>query len=80
MIDKKTYLQMKKDLKCLCRRDLSELCDEMELNDFEKKLLLKFYNGDKVPKICMDLCISQGMFTIYLKTVFSKIHHYKNTH
>ena len=27
MIDKSTYIQMKRDIKCLCRKDLLDLCD-----------------------------------------------------
>ena len=52
----------------------------MELNDFERKLLFKFYDGDMVDKICLDLCISNPTYTKCMKILFSKINDYKNTH
>lgn len=79
MIDKSTYIQMKRDIKCLCRKDLLDLCDEMELTQIERNLLLRFYDGDMVQSVCMDMCISRPTYTKYMKTLLSKIYYYKNT-
>lgn len=80
MLDKKTYLAMKREIKCVCRKNLKELCEIMEFNDFEKNLLFKFYDGDTVQKICMDLCISAMTYNRYMHKILSKIYNYKNTH
>lgn len=80
MLDKKTYLSLKKDIRCCCRNNIKQLCDDMELNDFERKLLCKFYDGDMVDKVCLELCISKPTYTKCMKILFSKIYDYKNTH
>lgn len=79
MIDKKTYLEMKRYIKCISRKNIVDICDEIELTQFERNLLLRFYDGDMVQAISMDLCISPSTFTKYLKKILSKIYHYKNT-
>lgn len=79
MLDKKTYLSMKRYIKCMCRSHVKTLCENMELDDFEKSLVMRFYDGEKVEKTCIDLGISQPTYTVCLKTVMSKINDYKNT-
>mgnify|MGYP001622898724 FL=1 len=80
MIDKSTYIQMKRDIKCVCRKDLLDLCDKMELTQLERNMLFRFYDGDMVQSICMDMCISPTTYTKYMKRILSKIYYYKNTH
>ena len=46
MIDKKTYLEMKRYIKCLSRKNIVDICDEIELTQIERNLLLRFYDGD----------------------------------
>lgn len=79
MLDKKTYLSMKRDIKCMCRNHVKNLCENMELDEFEKKILMNFYNGEKVQKTCMGLGISQPTYTTCMKIILSKINDYKNT-
>ena len=40
MIDKRTYLNLKKEIKSICRQNVIKLCDDAQLNEDERKLLL----------------------------------------
>lgn len=79
MLDKKTYLDLKKEVKCLCRKNVVLLCDEVELNDEERDLLMYFYEGKTRVQTCMDLCISPTYYNNHMKILFAKINDYKNT-
>lgn len=79
MIDKKTYLDLKKEIKCLCRANVIKLCDDMELNTEEKTLLMYFYDGKTRTRTCYDMCISTTYYRDHMRTLFSKINDYKNT-
>lgn len=79
MLDKKEYLQMKRDIKCLCRKNLIKLCDDMELNETERTMLIDFYDGQMIQYTCMNLCITAPTYNKYMRTLFCKIKDYKNT-
>ena len=79
MIDKNTYLNLKREIKCLCRKNVVKLCDEVELNENERKLLLSFYDDDSRTSTCMKLAISEMYYKQHLKMIMNKIHDYKNT-
>lgn len=80
MINKERYHFMKRQIKCLCRKNVQKLCKDMELTDYETKLLLNYY--DKMSKVetCMSLGISGTTYSNDMKILFSKIYNYKNTH
>lgn len=80
MIDKKLYLQLKRDIRCLCRPNLLKLCDDMDLNETERKLLVDFYDNQTVTYTTFDLHISATTYHKYMKELFCKINDYKNTH
>jgi len=79
MIDKKTYLNLKKEVRNLCRQNVIKLCDDMQLNDEEMRLLLSFYDGDSVVSTCMKLSIGTRYYQTHMNTLFNKIYDYKNT-
>lgn len=79
MIDKKIYHDLKKVIKCLCRKNVIKLCDEVELNNEERKLLMSFYDGNSRTTTCIDLGISETYYNKHLKIILSKIYDYKNT-
>lgn len=72
MIDKRTYLDLKKEIKCLCRANITKLCDDMELNTEERTLLMAFYDGKTRTRICYDMCISTTYYRDHMRTLFSK--------
>ena len=79
MIDKKIYHDLKKVIKCLCRRNVIKICDEVELNDEERDLLMSFYEDDSRTTTCMKLSISETYYNKHLKMILNKIYDYKNT-
>ena len=80
MIDKKLYIQLKRDIRCLCRPNLIKLCDEVELNDFERSLLIELYENKTSVDVCMRYGINKNSYTMYMKKILTKIYNYKNTH
>lgn len=79
MLNKKEYLQLKKDIKCFCRKNVVKLCDEMEISDIERTLLMDYYDGEMVQHTCMELGITAPTYNKYMRVLFSKINDYKNT-
>ncbi len=79
MLNKREYLNLKKEIKCLCRKNVLKLCEDMELNEEEKEILLYFYDGKSRARTCIDLCISSTYYSEHMKILFNKIHDYKNT-
>lgn len=79
MIDKQTYLSLKREIKCLCRVNVLKLCDDMQLNTEERELLLSFYDGKTRTRVCYDMSISEVYYKTHMKMLFSKIYNYKNT-
>ncbi len=79
MISKDVYLDTKRWVKCLCRTNLKQLCEDMELTEYEKKLIIGYHNGDTVVSQCMNLNISKGKYTNDLKLICTKIYNYKST-
>lgn len=79
MLDKSTYHSVKRQVKCLCRKNVLSLIDEMELTDYERDLLLYFYDGKTRTQTCMELCITEKTYTKDMKILLSKIYDYKNT-
>ena len=73
MICKSDYLKLKKYLRLQSKVQIKDLISTLELNDNESKLLLSWYDGDKVIKTCMENYISEDTYTSYLKKIFSKI-------
>lgn len=78
MISKSDYLKLKKHLKVQSKVQIKDLIGTLELNPDEGKLLLSWYNGDKVIKTCMENYISEDTYTSNLKKIFSKIYNYFN--
>ena len=79
MIDKKTYLNLKKEIRCLSYNNILKLCDDMQLNDEERTLLLAFYDKKKYIQVCMEQNIGKNTYTNHMKILFTKIYNYKNT-
>ena len=79
MLNKKEYLNLKKEIKCLCRKNVIKLCDEMNLNKEERILLLSFYDGKSRIETSLDLHVSIEYYTEHMKVLFNKIYDYKNT-
>lgn len=79
MLDKREYLNLKKEIKCLCRKNVIDLCDKMELNQEERDMLMYFYDGKTRARTCIDLCISSTYYSEHMKILFNKINDYKNT-
>lgn len=79
MIDKQTYLQLKREIKCLCRANINKLCDDMEPNTEEREFLISFYEGKTRTRVCYDMSISTTYYREHMKMLFSKIYDYKNT-
>lgn len=79
MISKDVYLDTKRWVKCLCRTNLKQMCDNMELTDYERSLIIGYYDGETIVSQCMKLNISKGKYTYDLKTICSKIYDYKST-
>jgi len=76
MISKSDYLKLKKYLKLQPKVQIRDLISTLELNDDESKLLLSWYDGNKVIKTCMENYISEDTYTNHLKKIFSKIYNY----
>lgn len=76
MINKKKYHEIKNYIKVLSRPQIKQLCDDMELTDDEKKLLLETYDGFSVTKICMTHYISNYTYTNNMHIIYSKINNY----
>ena len=79
MLDKKSYLDMKRYLKSLCRKNIINLCEDMELTKYEKDLLLSLYDNKTRVQTSMELSISMGKYTFDMKNLMNKIYNYKNT-
>lgn len=79
MLDKKTYLNLKKEIRCLCRKNVITLCDDMELNEEERNLLMYFYDGKTKIQTCMELGFGTTYYSEHLRLLFEKINDYKNT-
>ena len=79
MIDKETYLNLKKEIKCLSYNNVLNLCKDMNLDTEEKQLLLDFYNKKTMVQVCMEHGMSYNTYTNHMKVLFSKIYNYKNT-
>lgn len=79
MIDKNTYLNLKREIRCLSYNNILELCDNMKLDKEERQLLLDFYKKKKAIQTCMEICISPNTYTNHMKILFTKIYNYKNT-
>lgn len=79
MIDKNTYLNLKREIRYLSYNNLLELCDSMKLDTEERQMLIDFYQKKKAIHTCMELGISQNTYTNHMKIIFTKIYNYKNT-
>lgn len=79
MLDKKTYLDLKREIRYLCKKNVIKLCDDMELTEDERTLLMHFYNNDSKNKTCMEMNIGTTTYSKYMKVLFTKINDYKNT-
>lgn len=79
MIDKKEYLALKREIRCLCRANVIKLCDDMQLNTEERDLLISFYEGKLRTRVCYDMAISRTYYADHMKLLFSKIKDYKST-
>lgn len=79
MLDRREYLNLKKEIKSLCRKNVVALCDEMGLNEEERNLLLYFYDGKSRIETSIDLHVSIEYYSQHMKMLFNKIYDYKNT-
>ena len=79
MINKKEYFDLKKEIKCLCRNNVLTLCDEMNLNEEERNLLLYFYDGKSRIQTCIELTMGTTYYSKHMRILFNKIYDYKNT-
>lgn len=79
MIDKQTYLNLKREIKLVPYTYIVDLYKDMNLDEYERGLLLDFYSGKTVVQVCMERNISAGSYTTHMKKLFTKIYNYKNT-
>lgn len=79
MIDKNTYLNLKREIRYMSRNNVLKLCDEMMLNKEERVLLLNFYDNETVIHTCMELSFGSTTYNKKIKSLFTKIYNYKNT-
>lgn len=79
MIDKETYLNLKREIKYLSYNNIIKLCEDMNLNTEEKMLLLNFYENKTRISTCMEMGMSEDTYTNHMKVLFTKINNYKNT-
>lgn len=75
-MSKVEFHAMKRNIRELSKPQVLKICDELMLDDYEKSLLLSFYDNDSVVKTCMDNYISQNTYTNHLKIILKKIHNY----
>lgn len=80
MIDRETYLDLKKHIKCMCYNNVEKMCSDMNLNKEERTLLLNFYNGVTRTKTCFELSISTTYYLTHMRILFSKINDYLKTY
>lgn len=78
-MNKENYHKIKRQIKCLCKSNFLNLCNEVGLNDYEKDLLLSYYNGKTQVQTCIDMNISLNTYTNHLRIIINKIYDYKNT-
>jgi len=76
MIDKDNYISLKRYLKTLSKPQIEDLCENMKFNEQETRLLISWYDGDTVVKMCMDNYISNHRYNTFFKTICSKIYNY----
>lgn len=79
MLDTKSYLGMKRQMKCICLKEAENLAKEMKLNEYDKHLLLDLVNNTMSVETCMTLGISNKKYARDLKLLLTKIYNYKNT-
>ena len=79
MIDRETYFNLKLEIKYLSYNNVIKLCENMNLNTEEKTLLLNFYENKTRVSTCMEMGISEDVYTNNMKKLFTKIYNYKNT-
>ena len=79
MIDKNTYLNLKREIRYLSYNNILELCDNMKLDKEERQLLIDYYKKKKAIQTCMETNISPNTYTNHMKILFTKIYNYKNT-
>ena len=79
MIDRKTYLNLKREIKDTPRVFVVKLCEDMMLNTEEKTLLMNMYDNKSVIQTCMELSFSEFTYNYKMKKLFTKINNYKNT-
>lgn len=78
MVNYKDYIELKKIIKYECRPNIIDLCDKMGLNDFEKRLLLDFYDGKTRTESCFRFNICESTYTNKMRLLFTKIAKYIN--
>lgn len=76
MLVKNEYHELKHELKNLCKPSIVSLCNDLDFDDYEKSLLMSFYNGMSRIEAGFKLHICESKYTKDLKTVFSKISDY----
>lgn len=62
----------------MSKPQIEDLCESIKFDSQESKLLLSWYDGDTVVKICMDNFMSNHKYNSYFKTICSKIYNYLN--
>lgn len=80
MLNKESYLDLKRQLKCICRKDVEDLAKEMKLNDYDKQLLLDISSCKTRMQTCLEMNISESKYRLDAHNLLTKIYNYKNTH
>ncbi len=79
MIDRQTYFNLKREIKLFSYNNIVRLCDEMNLEQNERDLLLDFYKDKTQTQVCMERGMCPTTYSKRMKMLFTKIYNYKNT-
>ena len=79
MLSKKEYLDLKHEVKNMCRKNVLLMISDMGLSEEESTLLLRIYDNDTKVAISLDMNITERALTKRTRKLFEKINDYKNT-
>lgn len=72
------YTDLKRELKTWSKPQIKKLCDDMEMCDTNRDLLLAWYNGESVIKISMENYFTPKTYHDHMKKLFTRIYNYRD--
>ena len=76
VLSKHDYCELKRNLKVRCKPSIVDLCNKLELDDYESSILMAFYSGMSRVEVRFKLHICENKYTKDLKQVLNKIADY----